>query len=674
VFVYHEEMLSPHVTHLLAAADDATKAGRLETAADLYEQIIDIDSTLALAHYKRGNVLKNLRRLEEAVASYTSAIELDPTYANAYCNRGVVLAALQRFDAALSSYDQAIAHNPGDALAHYNRSASLLELGRPTEALAGLEQAIAINPNYAEAYVNRGTLLKELGRVAEALASFNRALEIHPDFFAAHISRGNLLNQQKAWAASLESYLRAWELKPDTPFLRGVIHYSRMHICDWTHLAEDVAALTTAIDAGEAVAAPFELLSISDSPRLHHRLAKIYVRERLGPIEPRLPLPANPPGPRIHIGYFSEDFYDHPVAIQLAEVLDNHDRTKFELTAFSYGPNTRDPIRQRMEQSFDRFIDVREESDDHVLNLARRLRIDIAVDLAGHTGIGRPRILGSRAAPIQISYLGYPGPMGAEYIDYVIADATTIPPAQFAHYTEKVVHLPDSYLPNDRTRAIGATQYTRARLQLPPSGFVFCCFNSSYKITPDIFGSWMRILRRTPESVLWLSQNNVTATRNLQREAEARGVDSGRLVFADRTVPAPEHLSRLRAADLVLDTRPYNAHATAMDALWMGVPLITCPGGSFASRVAASLLNTIDLPELIAATPADYEDLAVRLATHPAELAALRMKLADHRLTTALFDTASYTRHLESAYRLMHQRALAGLPPDHIQVPRISPT
>jgi predicted O-linked N-acetylglucosamine transferase (SPINDLY family) len=540
-------MLSPQVTRLLAAADDASRAGRLETALDFYGQVIGLDSTLALAHYKRGNVLKSLRRFEEAVASYTLAIELDATYANAYCNRGVVLAELKRFEAALSSYDQAILHNPGDALALYNRSAALRELGRSSEALASLEQAIAINPIYAEAFFNHGTLLQQLGRVTEALASFNRALEIHPDFFEACLARGNLLHQQKAWAASLQSYLRAFELKPDTPFLRGVIHYSRMHICDWTQLAEDIAALTTAIEADEAAATPFDLLSTLNSPRLHHQLAKTFVRTRVRPLESRLPLLVNPSGKPLHIGYFSGDFYDHPVAIQLAEVLETHDRTNFELTAFSHGPNTGDPVRQRMERSFDRFIDVREEADEYVLDLARSLRVDIAVDLSGHTGVGRPRILGSRAAPIQISYLGYAGSMGAEYIDYVIADATVIPRSQFANYSEKVVHLPDSYLPNDRNRAIAAGQHNRTQLRLPPDGFVFCCFNVSSKITPDVFGSWMRILLRTPGSVLWLSQSNATAMRNLQREADARGVDPVRLVFADRTLTAGERLFPPRA-------------------------------------------------------------------------------------------------------------------------------
>lgn len=660
-------MNSRELAALLTAAEDATRAGRREEALDLYGGLLEREPGHALAHYKRGNVLKDLARPEAAVASYDAAIALDPAYANAYCNRGVVLATLGRFEAARQSYDRAIALNPGDALAHYNRSAVLIELADPTEALASLDRAITINPTYAEAHCNRGTLLKQLKRLPEALASFDRALSVHPDFYQAHLQRGNLLNEQRAWVPAIQSFREALRLQPDSPFLRGVLQHCRMHLGDWTNLETELEQLTRAIEAGEAVSPPFPLAALLDSPRIQRKAAQIWVRE----CRAAAPLGTHAAGARLRVGFFSSDFHDHPVANLLAEVIELHDRSKYEFTAFAFGLDIRDSMRQRMESAFERFIDVRDKSDEEVVHLARTLNIDIALDLAGHTALARPMIFALRAAPIQINYLGYAGTLGAEFIDYLMADATVIPPSQREHYSEKIISLPDSLLPHDRTRPIATQRLSREELRLPPSGCVFCCFNTSYKITPEVFDSWMRILLRTGESVLWLGHNNDWATRNLKLEAAQRGVDPARLIFAERTASAALHLARFGMADLFLDTRPYNAHATAIDSLWAGVPVLTLIGASFASRVAASLLKAIELPELITTTPADYEDLAVRLANHPAELAMLKRKLAANRLTTALFDTRSFTRHLESAFTQVHQRQQAGLPPDHLEVPRV---
>jgi predicted O-linked N-acetylglucosamine transferase (SPINDLY family) len=670
-FTNIKEMVNDKLSALLAAAEIATKQQRLEDALKLYGEVIRIDPDLALAHYKRGNVLKDSLRLEEAVASYDRAIVLNASYANAFCNRGVVLAALKRFEEARCSYDRAIAHNPRDAFAHYNRSAVLRDLREPAEALASLDQAITINPDYAEAYCNRGNLLKELGRVHEARTSYDQALKIHPNFFQAHLNRATLFQAQGEWILALAGYTEAYRLNPDAPFLLGTMQHARMHLCDWTCLEQDVGLLTKNLEAGKTASPPFPLIALLDSPRLHHRAAQVWIRQQFSTGEAPTPAEKYPAGSRIRIGYFSGDFYEHPVAALLAEVFETHDKSKYELTAFSYGPDTNDAMKQRLERSFERFIDVRNKSDEQVANIARRLRIDIAVDLAGHTGIGRSMIFGLRAAPIQINFIGYPGSMGADYIDYLIADSTVIPPSCFDHFSEKIVHLPGSYLPNDSTREVAETRFSRVQLGLPATGFVLCCFNNSYKITPDVFDGWMRILGRLPKSVLWLSRNNEWAMQNLRREADKRGVDPARLVFADRIPSAADHLARLRAADLFLDTRPYNAHATAIDALWAGVPVLTCPGESFAARVAASLLTAIELPELIASSPAAYEERAVHFGTHPEELATLRKKLSANRHTTALFDTGSYTRHLESAYRQIYERHQAGLPPDHVQVARI---
>lgn len=385
------------------------------------------------------------------------------------------------------------------------------------------------------------------------------------------------------------------------------------------------------------------------------------------------PLPMRTPSGKLRIGYFSGDFRDHPVALLTAELFESHDRNRFEITAFSVGPKNHSPIRQRLEKAFDRFVDVYDCPAREVALLARRHEIDIAVDLNGYTDGARLGILAHRAAPIQVNYLGYPGTLGAEYIDYLIADPTVVPVEQQPHYTEKIVYLPHSYLPNDSKRTIGPAP-GREQEGLPSDGFVFCCFNTSYKINPETFSSWMRILARVDGSVLWLSSlTAAAAVDNLQREAQRRGVDPGRLIFANLAPSSSQHLARLRLADLILDTLPYNAHASTMDALWAGVPVLTRIGRSFAGRVAASLLQSIELPELVTTSAQQYEDLAVELAKNRGLLTQFKQRLVDNRLTTPLFDSRSFVRHLESAYTTIFERYRAGLPPDHIQVAAAAP-
>jgi predicted O-linked N-acetylglucosamine transferase (SPINDLY family) len=351
----------------------------------------------------------------------------------------------------------------------------------------------------------------------------------------------------------------------------------------------------------------------------------------------------------------------------MAELLELHDRSRFELVGIDFGPVADDAMRTRVRACFDRFIDVRTLSDREVAQLSRDLAIDIAVDLKGFTEDARPGIFAERAAPVQVSYLGFPGTMGAGYIDYIVADEVVIPAASRPLYSEKVVSLPDSYQVNDRKRRIADGTFTREELGLPADGFVFCCFNNDYKVTPSTFDGWMRILRRVEGSVLWLFEDSAMAATNLHKEAERRGVGAERLVFARRMAPH-DHLARYRNADLFLDTLPYNAHTTASDALWAGLPVLTCAGEAFASRVAASLLSAVGLPELITTTPAAFEALAIALASDRARLGRVRATLAANRPTAPLFDTPRFARHIEAAYQEMHERRLAGLPPDHITV------
>lgn len=636
-------------------------------AVELLGRAIELQPNVAAAYNNRGSALKELGRFDAALADFERAVALDARYAQAHFNRGVVLHELQQPAAALASYAQAIAVKPDFAGAYYNRGIVLRELRQFEAALASYDRAIAIKPDYVEAWLNRGNVLGDLQQFPAALASYARVISIRPDYATAYMSRGKVLFDSKQYEPAIASFDRAAALQPNIKFLPGLRRHARMQVCDWVDFVADVTHLQAGIERRELVSQPFPLLALFESGPLHRQAAELYVREEC---PPRAALPARHARPRhdkIRIGYFSADFRDHPVATLAVELFETHDRSRFETTAFSFGPDTQDTMRRRMERAFDRFIDVRGSSNEDIASLARRLEIDIAVDLTAFTAECRPQIFALRAAPVQVNFLGYPGTMGAPYMDYLIADRTLIPEDARSHYSEKIVYLPHSYQPNDAKRPVAAVSFTRESLGLPPTGFVFCSFNNSYKITPATFDSWMRILARVEGSVLWLLEDNASVANNLRREAVRRNVQSERLIFAKR-VPMPEHLARLRAGDLFIDTLPYNAHTTASEALWVGLPVLTCRGETFAGRVAASLLQAVGLPELITAHRDRFEALAVELANDARRLAAIRQKLADNRLTTPLFDARLFARHIEAAYTLIDERHQAGLPAEHIFV------
>ena len=698
------DILAETVDSLFLSAEIAAKGGEWDRAMQLYRNVLDVKPDHAPAHYKRGNLLKDRQQMEAALASYDEAVALDPGYAHAYCNRGFVLERLGRWDAALESYDRAVALTPGDALAHYNRAAVLRQLARPEEALASYTQAIAVKPDYFEAYCNRGFLLVEMkrwsaagpsleraiairpdfaeayaslaltlaavGHFEPALANFDRAIALKPDYADAYLNRANLLVNMKRFLPAIASYDQGLALNGDSRFVPGMVRYAKMNVCDWSGLPADLQRLASGIEAGEMMSPPLSVLALLDSASLHYKAAQLWAREQHPAGLGALPAISRRPRPdKARIGYFSGDFHQHPVAVLMAGVFEAHDRSKYELIAFSYGPDAQDGMRKRLETAFDRFIDVRGKSDRDIASLAREMNIDVAVDLAGHSGGSRAGIFALRAAPLQVNFLGYPGTVGADYIDYLIGDEIVVPQAHEPHYAEKIVRLPNSFMPHDSTRTIADTVYSREQLGLPPDGFVFCCFNNNYKITPEVFDGWMRILARVPGSVLWLSQNNEPAADNLRMQSVRRGMDAERLIFADRMASPAEHLARHRAADLFLDTRPYNAHATAIDALWAGLPVLTFPGEGFAGRVGASLLKAAQLPELIVTSAESYEDMAVRMAEDPQFRAGIREKLARNRLGSPLFDTRRFTRHLEAGYGKILERFYAGLPPEHILVP-----
>jgi protein O-GlcNAc transferase len=598
---------------------------------------------------------------EVAVATNSTAEE---------CNElGITLLGSGRPDAALEAFDRAVAVNPAFAPAYVNRGAALLDLQRFEDALRSFEHAILLDPASAESHVHHGNALSELGRHESALDSYERAIALKPGFAEAYYNRGDAFDELNRPAEALESFAHALRLKPGYEFLFGLWLHTKMRVCDWRNIEADFSRLAAMIERGEKTG-PFQVLATPSSLAVQKKAAETWIGAR-HPASNALPaISKRAASDRIRIGYFSADFQDHATSRLMAELFERHDRSRFEVTAFSFGARTSDAMRNRLLAAFDRFVEVSGLTDLEAAKQARDLEIDIAIDLKGFCKGSRTGIFALRAAPIQVNYLGYPGTMGAGYIDYLIADSTLIPPAHRQYYSERIAYLPHSYQPNDTKRRISEMIVARADAGLPQSGFVFCCFNNNYKIVPEMFDRWMRILGRVDGSVLWLLEDNAAAAVNLRAEAIARGIAPGRLVFAPR-VALPDHLARHRLADLFLDTLPCNAHTTASDALWAGLPVLTCLGDTFAGRVAASLLRAIGLPELVAPTLAHYEELAVDLANDRDKLGRIRQTLDANRTKAPLFRPALLAKYIETAYATMHERYRAGEPPDHFHVQEV---
>ena len=638
---------------------------RFDQAQEAFERAVALDGAPAAAHGGYGNLLLDLGQSDKALASYQRALRIDPRNADSHYNLARAFLALKRTAEALESYDRALAINPGHVDALCGRGNILQETKRFDLALASYDAAIAARPDHAPAHGNRANALVNMGRLDEALTSYERALALSPRSAQTHRNHAVALVELGRLEDALASYERAFELDADLDYLRGDRLFLKMRLCDWSGYREEIAHVEASAVRGERASQPFALLTLADSAEAQLVAARTWTHERFtaAPLVPAVVRRHD----KIRIGYFSSDLIDHPVADLTAGLFQRHDRSIFEVSCFSHSRKGVPETLHRVAQKFDHFVDIRQMSDEEVAVLARKQEIDIAVDLNGYTSGSRPGIFARRAAPIQATYL-YVGTTGSQFFDYVFADPIVVPDDDRHFYSEKVVHLPTSFLVQDSRRAIAEDwALSRDELGLPEEAFVFCCFNNSYKITPDVFACWMRILNRVEGSVLWLLEDNAAARANLRRAAEANDIDAGRLVFAPR-VSVARHLARQRAADLFLDTLPYNAHATASDALWVGLPVLTHIGRTFAGRVAASLLDAVGLPELVAENEARYEASAVELATQPQRFAAIKAKLAANRSTMPLFDTERFVRGFDRALLEIWRRHEAGLPPEHLEI------
>jgi predicted O-linked N-acetylglucosamine transferase (SPINDLY family) len=668
--IYKELLTSfPNDATLLSTMGKvALQVNQIAESVEYNQRAVELDANLVSNWFYLGIGLKQLKRYAEALAAFERTLKLNSVFAEAYCNRGSVLQDMLRGAAALQSFEQAIAIRPDYALAYFNRGITLKYLHRFTDALASYDRAIALKADFAEAWCYRGNVLLDMQRLDEAMRSYAKALSLKPNYADAWYQQGLALYKQQNYPAALSSFERALALNPAIAFLPGQILFTRAQICDWQNIDSAMSALAAQIMAGENACFPFASHAFFDSPALQLQAATSWTQAKC-PANPALPAITPYSGhPKIRVGYFSADFRQHPVAFLTAELFELHDREDFQIFGFSYAAaSSGDEMRLRLERGFDRFIDISDLSDQQAVELIRDMEIDIAVDLGGHTRNSRMSLFAMRVAPLQLSYIGFLGTLATGYMDYLLADAVLIPAESQPFYTEKLIYLP-SYQVNDSQRQIANIHFSRQQLGLPESGFVFCCFNNNFKITAETFSGWMRILQSVQGSVLLLYAENDLVKHNLGQAALAHGIAPDRLIFSQR-LPLAEHLARYRTADLFLDTLPYNAGATASDALWAGLPVLTRAGASFAGRLAASLLTAIDLPELITHNQADYEARAIELALNPEKMMTIKSKLAANRLSKPLFDTPLFTRNLEAAYSRIYARHQAGLPAEHITLP-----
>jgi len=640
------------------------KLNNIEAALHAFNNAINLKKDYFEAIVNKTTILVKLKRHEEAIAAYDQLIKLQGNDHLLFNDRGVSYKKLGKNIFAIQDYNRALALNPNYAEAYSNRANAYTQLRQFDQALQDYDRALTLNPNYAEAYSNRANAYTQLRQFDQALQDYTRALSINPNYAEAHSNRANTLRILKQYGNALQGYQKALALDPHAEFVPGMALHLKMMMCDWNNYDADLHNLSTLISNGQAASEPFPVLSLLDSLQLQLQITRIYQAIKFKGIERlSLPAPANRQN-KIRIGYFSADFRDHPVSYLLVELFERHDRSRFETFAFSLGENTNDSMRNRLSKAFDHFIDVENASDSEIANLSRSHEIDIVVDLGGYTAGARPEIFALRAAPIQVSYIGYLGTMGTGFIDYIVADKTLIPEESRQFYTEKIAYLP-SYQANPSDRKIAKKVFTRAELGISENAFVFCCFNNNYKITPPTFASWMNILRAVEGSVLYLYSENDWVQAHLENTVSAHGITKDRLIFGKR-LPMPEYLARYQAADLFLDTFPYNAGTTTSDSLWAGTPVLTLMGETFASRMAASLLTAIDMPELITRSSQEYEALAIKIAQDKKLASGLKSKLQTNKLNTKLFNTSAFVQSLEALYTQMYQRHQAGLLPEDL--------
>lgn len=630
----------------------ASQANDPATGLGLIAKALAIEPNNPVFLNNASTALLSLKRFEEALVYCLQSQQIMPGQISALRNQGVALMGLLDYNEAINCFDKALSVKPEVAELYMLRASALCQLKAFSEALITADRLLALQPVSFDAHVSKANTLTAAGRYQQACEAFEAALHLRPEHALTWYQLGEAQEYARRYSDSAQSFAKALHFDPEMSHIYGSLLHAKMLCCAWSGLDDLYLKVKAQVDQHKPSISPFGYQAICDVEASLMTCAVSFSSNKFPSHTSPYSHPAWAPHSKIRLGYLCGEFREQATSILMTEVWERHDKTQFEIYAFDNGFSDQSPRRARIEKAFDHVIDISRMPDLAVAELIHDHQIDILINLNAFFGRERNKVFALRPSPVQVNYLGFPGTMGAPYMDYLIADETVIPVSSQPHYTEKVVYVPGCYQPNDAQRRISPRTFTRTELGLPETGFVFCCFNNNYKITPSTFDVWMRILTQVPGSVLWLLQDTLEAASNLRREAEQRGLDPNRLVFADR-LPNDEHLARHANADLFLDTWPYNAHTTASDALWAGLPLLTLKGSTFPGRVASSLLRNLQLPELITENVQAYEAMAVRLATDSDLLSDLKIRLNAAKHDSTPFKPAQHTKELEALYREM---------------------
>jgi protein O-GlcNAc transferase len=663
----------PNIQFIENYATILFETGDYQSAIQICQQGFQLNKDNVSLLYISAIALFRLKKFQESITQFDKLLFLQPRHIAALNERASAFAEMCQYGAALASIEKALALNRQYAEAYLNKGNVYGKLKRYDEAIRAFDEALSVDPAFANAWLGHGNVFWEIKRYDQALDAYDKALSLKPDLANAWLGRGNVFFQLKRYHEALDAFAKVLAIDEEFPFVKGWLVHQKMVSCDWKGVGDLIAEIDCDVASGKRSVEPFIYQAIAHSARDLKHCAEIFAADKFPRSQTPLWRGERYNHEKIRLGYLSSEFRHHATSMLMVELFELHDKNRFELFAFDNGRDDASEVRGRINRAFNTIVDISRLDDLQVATTIKQKQIDILVNLNGYVGEPRTRVFSYKPSPIQVSYLGFPGTMGADYIDYLIADPCVIPPEQEDCYVEKIAYLPETYQVNDTKRPIAEREPTRIEAMLPETGFVFCCFNNNYKITPEMFEVWMRLLHKVDGSTLWLLEDNAAALRNLQREARRLGIPSERLVFAPR-VNLPEHLARHRLADLFLDTLPYNAHTTASDALWAGLPVLTCLGSTFPGRVAASLLQAIGIPELIARSLEDYEAMAMRLAQERDLLAFFKAKLAQNRETYPLFDSKRFARHIEAAYITMWERQQRGeLPARFVVAPAQAP-
>lgn len=636
------------------------KKGKLNLAAKLTKKAISLNPNYVEAYNNLATITQDQGQVNQAIQYFNKALILNPGYSEAHYNLGLAFSEINELDRAVQSFKKALSLQPNYPEAFNSLATVISKMGNKDEALKLFNKAILLKPNYSEAYFNVGIIFKKLNRLNDALVSYQKAINFKPDYVESFYNIATIFQEQGKLNEAIDYYNKALLIRPDYDKAQAQKLYQKAQICDWKKIQQDKDSFST-LGISKNHIPPFTMLFFEDSPRNHYLRSKLYAKKKY--LQKQIPFEKTQKifkKERLRIGYFSSDLQNHATMYLASKIFEKYNKKKFEVYVYSFGRSVKnDEIREKLKNSVDVFKDVIDLSDKDIAMLARLDQIDIAIDLKGYTKNSRTGIFAYRAAPIQINFLGYPGTMGAKFFDYIIADSTIIPENKRKFYSEEIIYMPHTYQPTSHSFIISNKVFTKSEMNLPYNNFIFCCFNNSYKISPKEFSIWMRILNKIENSVLWLFGSNKWAKKNLSKEAENHGIASNRLIFADH-LPHHDHLARLGLADLFLDTFNVNAHTTATDSLWAGTPVITKLGSSFASRVAASILKAVGLPELVVQNEKDYESLILEIANSPKKLIKIKEKLSSNKASKPLFNSEMYINYLENAYEQVFENHLEG--------------